>query len=314
MKHKCLILGGCGFIGLSLAKELQKEDYAVIIADKKNLLTNDQDGMTFKEIDFTSDCNFEALTSDMDVIIHAISTTSPRNFKSVAADFEENVVNTINLLDACVKNHVRKVVFLSSGGAVYGKQVAQKSLKEECAGNAISSYGLQKYTIEQILFLYRQLYRLEYAVCRIANIYGANQVVERGVGVIPTFIQRVLKGETIELINDGRDVRDYIYVDDVVRALVKIIEYRGQERVFNIGTGEGTSTKEILRAICKKIQCVPDIKTVKTPYEDVPCNVLDITKLKNELDFQPEISLDEGIERTIFEIQNRLRRTSCDRE
>lgn len=152
-----------------------------------------------------------------------MSTTVPTTSNQhISQELVSNVIFSANLFEACIRCDVKKVVFVSSGGTVYGKEV-DCPLKEKTATNPISSYGVQKITIEKLLYLYRYMYGLDYRIIRLANPYGPYQRPNGVLGAVTTFTYKALKGDEITVYGDGSVVRDFIYIDDAIRAIMKIV-------------------------------------------------------------------------------------------
>jgi len=195
-----------------------------------------------------------------------------------------------------------KLVFVSSGGTVYGRP-QQTPIPETHPTEPTCSYGIVKLAIEKYLALYQMLHGLDYRVLRLANPYGPGQEANRAQGVIGTFLSRVVHDEAIEVWGDGSVVRDYLYIGDTVAAMLLAAEYAGAERIFNIGSGEGHSVREIIAAVEQATG-----KKAKASYTaarkfDVPVSVLDISRAQNELGWRPAVNLDEGLYLTLAHIQ-----------
>jgi UDP-glucose 4-epimerase len=247
------------------------------------------------EGDFGDFSLLEEAVSNVDVVFHLICTTLPKTSNDdIAYDVASNVVPTLKLLDSARKFGIKKVVFFSSGGTVYG--IPEKiPIPENHPNNPICAYGIHKLTIEKYLHLYYVLHGLDYSVMRVANLYGENQRSDRGQGVVPVFIDKMLRGEAIEVWGEGTVVRDYIYVDDVVDAAIKIAEYSEGRKVFNIGSGCGISINDVIVEISRQLKCKPLIEFKPARSLDVPVNVLDISQAKKELDWRPKTPFSSGI-------------------
>jgi UDP-glucose 4-epimerase len=257
------------------------------------------DDIELYEGDFTNEQDVETALEDCDIIFHLISTTLPKSSNdNPVYDVESNVVGTIRMLTLALKQGVRKVIFTSSGGTVYGIPESD-FINERHPTNPICSYGISKLAIEKYLHLFHELHGLAYVVLRISNPYGEGQRTQALQGAIGVFIGRALTNQTVEIWGDGEVVRDYIHVSDVSDALVKAMLYSGNKRVLNIGSGTGTSLNKLLATIEDATH-----KEVKRVYlsgrsVDVPVNVLDNTLAKKELHWNLKIPLEEGIKRTI---------------
>jgi len=297
---KCLVLGGNGFLGSNLCQSLLAQGYDVRIFDRP--VKNKQiipAGVEWCEGDFTNEYDVERAVDGCDVIFHLISTTLPKSSNdNPVYDVESNVIGTITLLSLAVKYKVRKVVFTSSGGTVYG--IPESDLIDELhPTNPICSYGISKLAIEKYLHLFHELHGLEYAVLRISNPYGEGQRRDALQGAVGVFIGRALSHECVEIWGDGEVVRDYIHVSDVSSALIKSMIYTGKHRVFNIGSGVGVSLNELLAVISGVLGY--EVERVYLPGRsvDVPVNVLDSRLAQECLGWDVRIPLDTGIGRTI---------------
>ena len=299
-----ILLGAAGFIGTNLAIQLAKDnENHITLVDKSRMFFSTIEAMCFgnvtiKESTLEVDSDFDKLLTDQNVVYHLVSTTVPTTSNQhISQELIANVVFSSNLLEACVRHNVNKVVFLSSGGTVYGKDV-DCPIKEFAATNPISSYGVQKITIEKLLYLYQYMYGLDYRIIRLANPYGPYQRPNGVLGAVTTFTYKALKGEEISVYGDGSVVRDFIYIDDAVRAILNIVNGESKHRIFNISCGYGTSIKQVLETIHESLGI--DIKVAYKPGRkvDVPINFLDITRYENAFGKLDPITLIEGIKKT----------------
>ncbi|RNC29197.1 MAG: UDP-glucose 4-epimerase [Candidatus Dichloromethanomonas elyunquensis] len=299
-----LILGAAGFIGTNLTLKLA--------GDKNNKITLfDRDRIDFSHMiekmfsnvavirgNFDLNTDFDVITKNQDVVFHLISTTIPSNSnKHIAEELTANIIVTVNLLEACVRNEVNKVVFLSSGGTVYGKEIVIP-IKEEMPTHPISAYGLQKITIEKVLYLYQYLYGLDYRVIRLANPYGPYQRPNGVLGAVTAFTYKALRGEFIQVYGDGRVIRDFIYIDDAIRGIENIVFGENSNRTFNLGSGKGYSIKQVIETIQTTLGIEIDTKYINGRKADVPVNVLDISRYEEAYGKLEPIGLSEGIRRT----------------
>lgn len=299
---KCLILGGGGFLGSHLSEALLTQGYAVRIFDRPNLLRfnsfQGNEAVEWVEGDFINREHVAQAVSGCDIIYHLVSTTLPRSSnENPVYDVETNVVGTLHLLEAAQKNKVKKIVFVSSGGTVYGNP-QQVPIKESHPTEPICSYGIGKLAIEKYLNLFYLLHGIEYCVLRLANPFGERQRVAAAQGAVAVFLSKALRNEVIEIWGDGSVIRDYFHVSDAVSALTKALTYEDSTRIFNIGSGVGQSLNEILDAIETLLGC--GVKRAYLPARafDVPVSVLDIAKAAEFLHWKPQISFAEGLSRT----------------
>ena len=302
---KILVLGAAGFIGTNLCQHLcsKKDNYVIAYDHSMSALGRLKNVVSAENIEyingkFEMNDDYVALTREVDVVYHLISTVVPgTSNKEFADEFMSNTVVTVKLLDACVISKVKKVIFLSSGGTVYGK-IEEVPIKEDTPLNPISSYGIQKITIEKLLYLYHYLYQLDYRIVRLANPYGRYQNPNGIQGVVTTFVYRAIYNETVKLYGDGSVVRDYIYIEDAIKAIEQIVCYEGSQKVFNVGTGKGYSVKDIIEVIERMLHIKMNIDYQPKRAVDVPVNILDISRYTNEIGEMQYTSLEEGILKT----------------
>lgn len=290
-----LVTGGMGFIGRNLTGILTNQGHKVRILDLQGQEDNLPINCEFIEADFNSEIDYTTILKEIDVVFHLISTTVPGIAEqNKVFDITSNVGGTLKFLDAIIASQVSKLIFISSGGTVYGEATSD-TVSELHETNPICSYGIHKLTIEKYLYYYHVKYGLDYQIIRLSNPYGKGQDGKKGQGIIPIFANHLKAKEPIQVFGDGNIVRDYIHINDVVNALVKFVSYKGNERIFNLGTGRGTSILEIIETlqVCSGIEAT--IEFIPNRSIDVKRNVLDITKIRKEIDWNPEISLEEGI-------------------
>lgn len=306
MRKRVLILGAAGFIGTNLTLRLLQSGEELILFDREEASFQPE---IQQEIQAGKLCRIAGSFVDYDwkgeltlleetaVVYHLVSTTCPTNSnRNVALEMEENLISTIRFLDACVSAKVPKVVFLSSGGTVYGKE--HKGIcREEEEACPITVYGVQKLGIEKILYLYQHMYGLDYRIVRLANPYGPYQRPDGVQGAVTTFTYRAMHGLPIEVYGDGSVVRDYIYIDDAVEGILKIAQQPGRYRLYNLGSGSGTSIQEVIAAVAQVLGHSLQVLFKSGREVDVPVNVLDISRFRRDFgEFSP-IRLTEGIGR-----------------
>ena len=259
-----LILGGYGFLGTNIMKyvdEHLRQQYRFIVFDKfdKHL-----GGVEFKCVemtyagDFTDKALIESIFRDnkIDLVIHSLSTTVPVDSANARYDVETNLLPTLDVLALMVKYGVKDIVYISSGGAVYGTR-DQKPHLESDAVYPISSYGTVKVATEKYMMQYGQLYGLRPLIVRLSNPYGAYHYSMKQ-GVINIAMTKALRGETLQIWGDGNDKKDYIYVEDFVDILFKLLDKGVSNQVINIGSGTLLSVNEIAEAVRT---LVPSFKT-----------------------------------------------------
>ena len=295
---KALLIGGGGFLGSHLAETLLANGQDVLLFDQpgaRYLDYSSQRGAKIVTGNFLDPDSVGNALSDCDVVYHLVSATVPQTSnENTCYDVEANLVGTLQLLEQMRKAHIKKIVFSSSGGTVYG--IPQEiPIRESHPTEPISSYGIVKLAIEKYLHLYWTLYGMDYCILRISNAYGARQPITPTQGAIAAFLGKAASKEEIVIWGDGTVLRDYVYASDIANAFYQASLYKGESRVFNIGSGHGHSLNDIVAAI-ESITAVPlQVKYLPGRPFDVPVNVLDITRAKSHLGWEPKVRLEEGV-------------------
>ena len=299
-----IVLGAAGFIGTNLAMELARQatDTVTLVDVCRDYFAPVRacsfENVRFVESGFTEQTDFDSLLQGQQVVYHLVSTTVPTTSnQQIPQELTANVVVTAKMLDACVRCGVEKVVFISSGGTVYGKE-SNCPLREDTPTNPISSYGIQKVTIEKLLYLYRYMYGLDYRVVRLANPYGPWQRPNGVLGAVTTFTYKALMDQPIAVYGDGSVVRDFIYIDDAIRGIRNIVNGQGRHRTYNLGSGRGTSIRQVLQAVEKALGKKLNMEFQPARAVDMPVNYLDISRYEADFGKLEPIDLEEGIVRT----------------
>ena len=304
-----MVLGAAGFIGTNLTLRLLQEQEKLVLFDRKGASYPEiipekakEQEITFVEGSFTELTGKAWLEKmpclkEVGVVYHLISTTCPTNSnRDVARELEENLIATIHFLDACVEAGVSKVVFLSSGGTVYGKEHTGLCREEEEAF-PITVYGMQKLSIEKALYLYWQIHGLDYRIIRLANPYGPYQKPNGIQGVVAAFTWRAMHNEPIYVYGDGTVIRDYIYIDDAIEGIMRIAGDRGKYCLYNLGSGKGHSVKEVIEVIAEVLGRHPETVFQAGRPVDVPVNVLDTSRFEEDFGKLELVELKEGVSR-----------------
>lgn len=254
-------------------------------------------GLEVVEGDFSSEGDVAEAVRGCDVCFHMVSTTLPKSSNADPIyDVESNLIGSIRFAQCAVAAGVRKIIFTSSGGTVYGVP-RFIPIDEDHPTNPICSYGITKLAIEKYLELFRQLHGLDYCVVRISNPYGERQRVTGSQGAVAVFLGKILRGESVEIWGDGSVTRDYIHVSDVVSAMVRCIGYSGDRRVLNISSGCGLSLDNILHGIERVTGLTAKPIYLPGRQFDVPFNVLSNAHARRELAWEPEVGFIEGVGR-----------------
>lgn len=292
---KALVLGGCGFIGSHIVDELLDAGHQVRVVDRTpERFRPPINGVDYRFIDFTSESGLKPAMDDIDIVFHCISSTVPSTSnENPQADIRDNLLGSVRLLDQLVERGISRIVFLSSGGTVYG---APESLPipEKHALKPLCSYGVVKVAIENYLFMYQHLYGLKPVIIRPSNPYGSRQGHLGIQGVITSFLSAALQGRSIQVWGDGSVVRDFLDVRDLVRLCI-LAAASEEVGVYNAGSGIGRSITEIIALISAVTDIPLQVEYTSERNFDVREIVLDIGKAGKVFGWRPEISLEQGI-------------------
>jgi len=299
---KITVFGGGGFIGSTIVDRLLQDKHSIRVFERPRVpayrafLPDEQvEWMTGDLSDISS---IKEAIDGVDVVLHLVSTTLPKSSnENPIYDVQSNVIATLQLLDAMVEKKVGRIVFISSGGTVYG---APKyiPIDEKHPTDPEVSYGITKLAIEKYLHLYSHLHGIKQVSLRVANPYGERQRVETAQGAVGVFIHNVLKGTPIEIWGDGNVQRDFLHVSDVAEAFAKAVTYTGETSVFNISSGIGTSLNSLMSMI-EEVSGTPVARNYKPGRSfDVPVSVLCNKLAQDDLGWSPRISMKDGIFRT----------------
>jgi len=302
-----VILGAGGFIGTNLCRRLVQNGANVVAFGRSPGVLNALTGCQWKAGDFFNHENLADALEGADIVVHALSTVTPaKSNESPIKDIEENLIGTLRLIELCKSKKVKRLIVLSSGGTVYGSDVSVPT-PENASNDPLCSYGVVKLAVEKYLAIYRRHSHLDYVVLRVANPYGPYQMT-KGQGIIAAIIQNILMGQAPEIWGDGNVIRDYIYIDDVIDAILAaahLDDYQAP-RLYNIGSGVGRSIYEVVSGI-EKFHGPIDI--IKRPGRtvDVPVSILDIRNAQNFLEWQPRCQWHESLHSTYLWFQDRYK-------
>lgn len=299
---KIVIFGGGGFIGSTIADRLLLDGHELRIFERPRVASYrkfaETERVEWMTGDFSSTHDVSDAIIGMDVVMHLVSTTLPKSSNDDPIyDVQSNVVATLQMLNAMVAHNVGKIVFISSGGTVYGTPT-YLPIDENHPTNPLVSYGITKLTIEKYLQMYSHLYGINAIALRVANPYGERQRIETAQGAVGVFLHHALKGLPIEIWGDGSVTRDYIHISDVAEAFVRALEYSGEKSCFNISSGTGTSLNELIGTLGEVLGKPIERRFLAGRSFDVPVSVLSNDLARDELGWSPSISMREGIART----------------
>ena len=304
---KILVTGGAGFIASHITDGFIKNGHEVIIIDNLSMgrKENIHPQARFHLMDIRSEelgIVFEQEKPDV-VCHHAAQMDVRKSVSDPLFDARVNVLGTLHLLQVSVQYHVKKFIFASTGGAVYGEQEVFPC-DETHPTRPISPYGVTKLTTEKYLYYYEKEYGLNHVILRYANIYGPRQNHRGEAGVVAIFTHKLLIGEQPVINGSGKQSRDYVFVGDVVRANLKALKFKGND-VFNIGTGIETDVNTLYRLINELTgNRYPEKHGPEMPGEQLRSTIL-AKKAQDLLNWQPEVTLDEGIQQTVAFFQSK---------
>lgn len=300
---KCLLIGGAGFIGTNMGACLIQAGYKVTVCDcvEEVSLSKRLAGAVYLQKNYFEQLPEDELLEQQDIVILLISSVGPdTSMTNSKVCYGEDIVRLIDLLDHMRRCNVKRLVFISSGGTVYGNQNVFK-LKEDMTAYPINHYGIMKLAQEKILLMYNELYGMHNVIFRLANPYGEGQKMSSGIGAVTAFLQRIIQGKEISVYGQGKAIRDYIYIEDAVNMIRLFLDREMEEpeqvkAIYNIGTGEGTSIIEVLH-LAEKITKRPAKVVYQEKREfDVTRNVLDITKICSAIGDYKCRGLEAGME------------------
>ena len=299
MKESCIIYGGAGFIGSHIAEDLLLRDLKITIFDKLNAskknVTHILDKIDFIEGDFNNEVDINKSLKNKDYVVHLVSSTIPAGSNlNPYYDVESNLISSLHLFDGCVNNNVKKVIFISSGGTVYGNPI-KLPIKEDHPTAPLSSYGIIKLSIEKYLSLYKNLKGLDYKILRFANPFGERQNPLLNQGLIAHLLYKIKHKQTIEIWGDGKAIRDYFYIKDGAKAIYRAILDNSDTNIYNISSGNGHSINHILDKFRRILKLKFKVKYLPSRKFDVKANILDNRLAAKQLKWTPETAFNEGL-------------------
>lgn len=305
-----LLLGGAGFIGSNIIKHLlQKGDCGIFVLEPEFASLHRLDGMPVKVVrggmSNLDEVKTVIVENKIDTIIHLVSTLIPgSNFEDYQREFTNVLYPSVRLMEFCCEKNI-KFVYFSSGGTVYGDRKGDiVPFKENDPMAPISFYGWSKQMMENSILFMHRTQNLNYLIIRPSNPYGKGQNLHGKQGLIAVALGKILAGESIEVWGDGSAVRDYVYIDDLGKAVADVLmDDSIVNETINIGSGVGYSVNEIINSLRKVADEEVKVEYVAARNVDVSSVVLDTTLLRKMIDFNP-IGIEEGITRFYHDIKN----------
>lgn len=300
MKSKCLIIGGAGFIGTNLSLHLIKNNYEVTVYDSKKNPFKDHkcEKISYIQGDFFNNpINKNIILKHNIVFFLACNVRPQSSMDNPSICYDKDIIKLIELLDILKGDKNIRLVFISSGGAVYGDKVNNK-LSEDLELYPVNHYGILKETQEKIIIMYNKLFNLNSVIFRVANPYGVYQNKLMGVGAVTVFLDSVINNKNISLYGAGDIVRDYIYIDDLVNIIRLFLEkdkIPDAIPIYNLGTGEGSTLTQLIEIIEEVVGKKAIIQYYPERNLDVKRNVLDISKLEKVIGKYNFIDIRSGI-------------------
>ena len=287
---------GAGFLGSALAASLAAKEKVRVVNKEASPLCG-QHNIDFIEGDLKN-LDWESVLRDVDVVYPMHGTIiSYDGTDGIIEDINNGIIPMLTLVSECKKRGIRRIIYPSSGGTVYGKYSVHS--RETHPTVPYSVYAAHKIALENYFRLFNLYDDMEIITLRIANPYGYLETANRKQGIIPIFIDRIINGQPIEVWGAGKNVRDYIYIDDLVDALEKAAAYRGEYRCFNIGSSTGTSIKKVIRLIEQHSGKKAQVTVKPGRICDAESSYLSNDLAVKELGWKPSVTLDEGIQRLI---------------
>ena len=299
---KVLVTGGAGFIGSHVVDEYLADGYEVVVVDDLSTgrLSNLNPAAKFYQLDIRSPKMMEIFEKESPDYVdhHAAQMDVRRSVAEPIFDADVNILGSLNLIECARKSQVKRFIYISTGGAVYGEP-EYLPCDEAHPVNPICQYGASKHTVEHYLYMYHEIYGLDYVVLRYPNVYGPRQDPHGEAGVVAIFTGQMLAGDQVVINGDGEQQRDFVYVGDCALANLLATTSENQNTIYNLGFGRPTSINEIFSAL----------KSI-TKYEREPVYgpakvgetrriYLEATKARQELGWTPKVTLEEGLEQAV---------------
>jgi UDP-glucose 4-epimerase len=292
---KILLIGGNGFLGSHLIDCLVGQLNVRVLSRSIEKFRKPNPLVEYRIGDYLDADLLESALKNIDIVVHLVSSTLPSTSNdNCILDIESNLIGSVKLLDAMRKNKCSKIIFISSGGTVYGNPFLVPT-PENFELKPICSYGITKVAIENYIYMFHKLYDMDYLILRVSNLYGTRQNNVGSQGLINTFMDRIINQEEITIWGDGNATRDFIFVEDLCR-LIQLAINSNVIGTFNAGSGIGNSVNEIIEIISEIVNLVPNVKKLDPRNFDVAKNILDVSKAEAILNWKATTELKKGIQ------------------
>jgi len=297
-----LVLGGNGFIGSHIVDKLAENGVTDI-----RVLDSFERPAQFKETAATTKIIGSAFDSktlqkalqDITYVVHSLGATNPFTADANPYADIENLQRSVEIFEQCAQADVRKIAFISSGGAVYGSLAEKKSANEVDIAMPVSPYGICKLATEHYLEYFKRKYGTEYVVYRLSNPYGPRQPFKKEHGVIPAFAHAILQDKEITVLGDGSASRDYIYIEDAATMIAKSISMENKQPVYNIGSGQQTTVSQIIEALENIFGKIAMTKHAEAPKTTLQKTSISIEAFLGEFELSPSTDFHDGLAKTI---------------
>jgi len=300
---KVLVTGGAGFIASHLVDRLIADGHSVAVIDdlSTGFRGNINPKATFYEMDIRDKAISEVFAKERPDMVdhHAAQMAVIKSVSEPQFDADVNIGGSLNIILNCLKYKVKKLVYISTGGAVYGEP-QYLPVDEKHSINPISQYGISKHTVEHYLFLYNLTDGLKYTALRYPNVYGPRQYPFGEAGVTAIFSAKMLKGETVTIFGDGEQLRDYVYVGDIVEAnILAMTNPASDNEIINIGSARGSSVNEIFRIIKEATGFGGEPIYAPARKGEVYKIYISAAKAKKIIGWEPKVTFEEGLKRLV---------------